>query len=215
MAVDSFTGGLAPDKDLVLASRPAEPEMRESVSVWLYEENGRFGFPRMGIEAEAASWNDRRLQAAFTFPDGRALNGAARGAPPPAIDEHGRPTIIGAGPLTFRCIEPFRRWTMSYDGTALDGTVQEQIDRSYGKRGSKPIKLHVEMSMVTPAWVQETSIDPNMSQVQKDNAAAMGLGYRLEHHLRATGSYQIDGKTYDFKAVGTRIHRQSIRRLEG
>jgi hypothetical protein len=215
MAVDSFSGGLPPDRDLVLPSQPTEPEMRESVSVWLYEENGRFGFPRMGIEAEAASWNDRRLQAAFTCPDGRALNGAGRGAPPPAIDEHGRPTVIGAGPLTFRCIEPFRRWSMSYDGTALEGTVQEQIDRSYGKRGSKPIKLHVEMSMVTPAWVQETSIDPAMSQVQKDNAAAMGLGYRFEHHLRAAGTYQIDGKTYDFKGVGTRIHRQSIRRLEG
>src|SRR5580658_7574264 len=93
---DDFTGGLAPENDLVFPSQPTEPEMRESTSVWLYEENGAFGFPRMGIEAEAAAWNDRRLQAAFTFPDGRALNGAARGTPPSAIDEKGKPTIIGA-----------------------------------------------------------------------------------------------------------------------
>jgi hypothetical protein len=212
---DDFPGGLDPEKDLVLPGQPTEPEMRESVSVWLYEESGAFAFPRMGIEAEAASWNDRRLQAAFTFPDGRALNGAARGAPPSAIDKDGRPTIIGAGPLTFRCIKPFRRWTMTYDGSALDGTVQEQIERNYGKRGAKPIKLHVDMTMVTPAWVQETRIDPNMSEIDKANAAAMGLGYRFEHHLRAVGTYEIDGKTYEFKGVGTRIHRQSIRRLEG
>src|SRR5215470_15272196 len=146
---DDFTGGLAPEQDLVFPAQPAEPEMRESVSVWLYEENGAFGFPRMGIEAEAACWNDRRLQAAFTFPDGRALNGAARAAPPSPIDEDGRPTIIGAGPLSFRCVKPFKRWTMTYDGPALEGTVQEQISRSYGKRGSKPIKLHVDMTMVT------------------------------------------------------------------
>src|SRR5690348_15371313 len=146
---DDLSGTLAPEKDLVLPAQPADPEMRESVSVWLFEENGRFGFPRIGIEAEAASWNDRRLQAAFTFPDGRALNGAARGAPPPAIDEDGQPSIIGAGPLSFRCITPFRRWTMTYDGPALEGTVQEQIDRSYGKRGSKQVKLHVDMTMVT------------------------------------------------------------------
>jgi len=63
--VDDFPGGLDPDKDLVLPAQPRESEMRESVSVWLFEENGAFGFPRMGIEAEAASWNDRRLQAAF------------------------------------------------------------------------------------------------------------------------------------------------------
>jgi hypothetical protein len=213
--INELSGGLAPDKDLVFPAQPTEPEMRESVSVWLYEENGAFGFPRMGIEAEAGSWNNRRLQAAFTFPDGRALNGAARGAPPSAIDEDGRPTIIGAGPLTFRCIEPFRRWTMIYDGSALDGTVQEQIDRTFGKHGSKPIKLHVDMTMVTPAWVQETSIDPNMSEIEKANAGAMGLGYRFEHHLRAVGTYEIDGRTYHFKGVGTRIHRQSIRRLEG
>lgn len=213
--VSDLTGGLAPEKDLVFPAQPTEPEMRESVSVWLFEENGAFAFPRMGIEAEAASWNDRRLQAAFTFPDGRALNGAARGAAPSPIDEDGHPTIIGAGPLTFRCIKPFRRWTMTYDGSALEGTVLEQINRTYGKRGSKPIKLHVDMTMVTPAWVQETGLDSNMSQIEKDNAAAMGLGYRFEHHLRAVGTYEIDGKTYEFKGVGTRIHRQSIRRLEG
>jgi hypothetical protein len=214
-ATDDFTSGLAPDKDWVFPGRPAEPEMRESVSVWLYEENGAFAFPRMGIEAEAASWLQRRLQAAFTFPDGRALNGAAVGAAPSAIDSDGRASIFGAGPLTFRCLEPFRRWTMTYDGGALEGTVQEQIARTHGKRGVKPIRLQVELTMVTPAWVQETRIDSNMTQVEQDNASAMGLGYRIEHHLRAVGSYEIDGKTYSFKGTGTRIHRQSIRRLEG
>ena len=209
-----LTGGLAPEKDFVLPAQPNDPEMRESVSVWLFEENGAFAFPRMGIEAEASSWGNRRLQAAFTFPDGRALNGASRAAPP-TVDEDQRAQIIGAGPLFFRCIEPFRRWTMTYQGSALDGTVQEQIDRSYGKRGAKPIKLQVEMTMVTPAWVQETAIDPKMSEIEKANAAAMGLGYRFEHHLRAVGTYEIDGKTYQFKGVGTRIHRQSVRRLEG
>ena len=213
--INALSGGLDPEKDLVLPAQPTEPEMRESVSVWLFEESGAFGFPRMGIEAEAGCWDDRRLQAAFTFPDGRALNGAARGAPPSAMDAEGRPTIIGAGPLTFRCVEPFRRWTMAYEGNALDGLVQEQIDKSYGKRGSKPIKLQVDMTMVTPAWVQETRIDPNMSETEKANAGAMGIGYRFEHHLRAVGTYEIDGKTYQFKGVGTRIHRQSIRRLEG
>ena len=165
----------------------------------------------MGIEAEAGCWNDRRLQAAFTFPDGRALNGAARGAPPPAIDADGHPTIIGAGPLTFRCIEPFRRWTMAYEGNALDGLVQEQIDGRYGKRGSKPIKLHVDMTMVTPAWVQETRIDPNMSETEKANAGAMGIGYRFEHHLRDRDP--TTAKPTNSRA--RRIHRQSIRRLEG
>jgi hypothetical protein len=103
---------------------------------------------------------------------------------------------------------------MIYEGNAIDGTVSEQIHSNHGRRGATSIKLHVDLIMVTPAWVQESSIDANMSQIEKVNAAAMGVGYRFEHHLRAVGTYQIDGKTYEFKGVGTRIHRQGIRRFE-
>jgi hypothetical protein len=72
------------------------------------------------------------------------------------------------------------------------------------------------MTMVTPAWVQEVSAETaSMSAQDADNAQAMGLGYRLEHHFRAQGFLEIDGKKRAFKGTGTRIHRQSIRRLEG
>ena len=209
-------GSLSPDQDLVLPAQPGDPEMRESTSVWLYEESGAFGFPRFGIEAEGHRWQDRLFQGAFTFPDGRALNGSGNGPAPSPFDDEGRPAIIGAGPLTFRCIEPFRRWTMTYDGTALEGHVTEQIAGTFGHRGSTPVRLHVDMTMVTPAWVQELSSDiSSMSQIARENAEAMGLGYRFEHHLRAVGTFEIDGKSYEFKGSGTRIHRQSTRRLGG
>jgi hypothetical protein len=72
------------------------------------------------------------------------------------------------------------------------------------------------MIMVTPAWVQDVSTDTaSMSDKDAANAQAMGLGYRLEHHFRAQGTLEIDGQKRTFKATGTRIHRQSIRRLEG
>lgn len=215
LSLEQLSGGLSPDKDLVLPGQPADPEMRESVSIWMFEETGELGFPRMGIEAESASWGSRRVQAAFTFPDGRALNGAGRGPAPPASGPDGRPTDLGAGGLLFRCIEPFRRWTIDYDGDAIDGTVQQMIGGGYGRKGTSRIRLHAEMEMVTPAWVQEYAITEGMSQQEKENAAAMGLGHRVEHHFRATGTLEIDGGSRDFRANGTRIHRQSVRRLEG
>ena len=61
-----MSGGLALEKDLVVPRQPIR-EMRESVSVWLFEEHGAFAMPRTGIEAEASSWDDRRLQANFAF----------------------------------------------------------------------------------------------------------------------------------------------------
>src|SRR3546814_15013055 len=77
-----LSNGFALDKDRVLPSQPEHPEMRESVSIWLFEENGEFAFPRGGIEAESQSWDDRLLQANFSFADGRVLSGAGRGRAP-------------------------------------------------------------------------------------------------------------------------------------
>jgi len=220
MALDAKTlaGGLALEKDMVFPGKPDHPEMRESVSVWLFEENGEFAMPRTGIEAEASSWEDRLLQANFSFANGRVLNGAGKGPAPSAIDSDGKPTILGAGPLTFRCIEPFRRWSVVYDGTARDGHVSEQIDGSFKTKQPvlTKVRLEAEMTMATPAWVQEVSADTaKMSAQEAANAQAMGLGYRFEHHFRAQGTFEIDGKKRDFKGLGTRIHRQSIRRLDG
>ncbi|MGO9934885.1 MAG: hypothetical protein ACLPV8_24150 [Steroidobacteraceae bacterium] len=201
-----------------MPGKPQDPEMRESVSVWLFENGGEFAMPRTGIEAEASSWEDRRLQANFAFVDGRVLNGAGRGPAPSPIGPDGRPTVIGAGALTFRCIEPFRRWTVTFDGPALDGHVSEQIDGRFKTKKPMPtaVRLEAEMTMATPAWVQEFSGDiANMTATEAANAQAMGLGYRLEHHFRAQGILTIDGRTRDFKGTGTRIHRQSVRRLEG
>ncbi len=219
LTAQQLSGGLALEKDLVFPGKPDHPEMRESVSVWLFEENGEFAMPRTGIEAEAWSWGENRLlQANFSFPDGRVLNGAGKGAVPSPIGPDGRPTVLGAGPLTFRCIEPFRRWNVTFDGPANDGRVAEQIDGSFKTRAPTPgrVRLEAELTMVTPAWVQEVSVDPTkMNAEEIANAQSMGLGYRFEHHFRAQGTLEIDGRKREFKGNGTRIHRQSIRKLEG
>jgi prepilin-type processing-associated H-X9-DG protein len=217
LSAQQLSGGLALEKDRVLPGQPDHPEMRESVSVWLFDETGQFAFPRGGIEAESQSWDNRLLQANFAFADGRVMSGAGRGVAPSAIDEHGQPTIIGAGALTFQCIEPFKRWTMRFDGPARDGHTSEQVDGSFKtKTTTAPVKLDVEMTMATPAWVQEISSDiSKMSAQEAANAQAMGMGYRFEHHFRAQGTLEIDGKKRAFKGTGTRIHRQSIRRLDG
>lgn len=214
-AVD-FTGGLELEKDLVFPSKPSDPEMRESASVWLFEENGVFGFPRMGIEAEASSWDDRRVQANFAFADGRVLNGVGHGAAHSPFGSDGRPTILGAGPIMFQCIEPFHRWTMNFDGSTVDGHVSEQIHNTIDPSKRTHAKLSVEMIMAAPAWVQQTSSgDASAKKGGANDDAFMGLGYRFEQLFRAHGSFTVDGKTREFKGTGLRIHRQSVRQLEG
>jgi len=215
LPLERMTNGLTLEHDLFFAEKPADPDMRESTSVWLFEENGEFGFPRIGIEAEAASWDDRRYQANFALGGGRILSGMGSGPGPAPAGADGRPTRFGAGPLTFRCIEPFRRWAMTYDGHAIDGTVGQQISRTLDRSNEIPVRLEVEMRMATPAWVQDNSPDKvaKMSEAEAAEAKSMGLGWRLEHLFRGDGQLTVDGETRAFRAVGSRIKRQSVRPL--
>ncbi len=213
----TMMGGLTPDHDLVFPEQPSNPEMRESTSLWLYEENGRFGFPRIGIEAEAMNWSNRRVQGNFAFASGRVLNGAGMGAAHSPFGPDGRPTIIGAGPLSFRCVEPFHQWIATWEGLVSDGAVEQQITKTLDPNKRILVKLDIELKMLAPAWVQDNSPAKvaQMSAADAQEAGNMGIGWRFEQLLRGEGTFTIDGKTHDFRATGLRIKRQSVRPMGG
>lgn len=218
MTEDEWRGGLAPHYDYMLPERPEDPAMRESASIWLFEENGEFALPRVGIEAIGASWDAHRVDMNATFAGGRALlelGGAGKAHPPVAAD--GKPRILGAGGLRFECIEPYRRWRVTYDGTPVDTTTADMIALSVDRERRTPMAFDVEIEMVTPCWVQDNTPERlvGLSEREMDDARSMGLGYRMEHLFRGQGTLTVDGKTRDFRAVGSRIHRQSVRPLEG
>jgi hypothetical protein len=210
ISLDALRNGLAVEQDLVFPEKPAHPEMRESTSIWMFDDEGRFGFPRWGVEAEASSWDNRLFQANFAFADGRILNGGGRGPACSAIGPGGRPTVLSAGSLCFQCIEPFRRWLVSFKGPAIDSHVENEIHNTVDPSHRIEVQLEADMTMVTPAWTQVTGEGDGSAE-----AEYMGLGYRFEHLFRAEGTFHVDGKAYPFKGTGLRIHRQSIRRLEG
>lgn len=213
--IEEMAGGLTPDHELFFQEQPHDPEMRESTSVWLFEENGEFGFPRIGIEAIASSWRNRVHQANFALGGGRILDGLGVGEAPSPLGPDGRATIFGAGPLVFRCIEPFRRWSMSFDGTAADGTVQQQISRTLDRDRRIPVGLEAELEMATPAWTHDYPPDKmdQLTEAERAEGDCIGYGWRLEHTLRGRGILTVDGTKREFTAVGSRIKRQSVRPL--
>ncbi len=225
MTDDLWTGGLDPKCDYMFPTKPEDPEMRESASLWLFEESGEFGFPRIGVEAQGAVWENHRYDANFAFADGRVLRESTRAPALSPIGPDGEASVLGAGGLKFRCIEPFRKWAVSFDGAAYDGAVEQQIrsefavyadgDRNHGLEGRPrpPLSFEVEMTMVTPPWVQDYRPEnlEGLSEKEKIDAGLMGFGYRIEHLFRGEGILRIDGQTRDFKALGSRIHRQSVR----
>lgn len=216
LTMEQIANGLTPEQELFFPSQPDNPQMRESTSIWLYEENGEFAFPRIGIEAEAWQWDNRLFTGNMTPGGDRVLWVAGRGPGPSPLDADGRPTILGAGPVTFQMIEPFRKWRMTVEGQAIDTSVQDQIARAIDRSKTVPVRLDVEMEMATPCWVQDNSPEKvaRMTEEERAEAESMGIGWRLEHLFRATGSFTVDGQTREFRGQGSRIKRQSVRPLD-
>jgi len=210
-----MAGGLPTHADLLLASPPEPPFdwLREGTSLWLFEENGEFAIPRIGVEAEPSVWEKRRYAANFAFADGRVLHDIGLGWMPGVLDETGKPTIIGGGPMTFRCLEPFRRWHVSFDGEVVDTHVSNQLARTVDLDRRIPLRYEVELTMAVPANVQDNSPQrfAKWGRGKQRDAVSVGLGWRFEQLLRGEGELYVDGRRRSFRAVGNRVKRRSVR----
>lgn len=219
----NWSGGLEPAIDgQILSGRPDDPEMRESASIWLFEENGAFALPRVGIEAVGADWDAHRYDLNMAMPDGRILRQSTRGATMSSLNAAGESRVLGAGGLRFECLEPFRKWRVSFDDTMIESTVQQQIAGNFrvycGQEVDPalrrtPVKWEVELDMATPGWTQDFRPErlAGLSERERSDAGLMGFGWRVEHTFRGEGELTIDGQARTFRCVGNRIHRQSVR----
>ena len=208
-------GTLPLEADLMLESPPAAPFdwVREGTSYWLFEENGEFGIPRNGVEAEPWSWTNRRFQANFALPDGRVLMSAGLGEMPPILDAQGRPAILGGGPLTYQCIEPFKRWLVKFDGMVIDTHVSDQIALTVDREKLVLLRYEFELDMVVPPNEQDISPEKffALGKGKQRDAASIGLGWRFEQMLRGEGTVEMDGTKRSATVVGSRIKRRSVR----
>jgi hypothetical protein len=213
MSVD-LTGGLSDDREFVFARQPDDPEMRESVNVWAWDDGVDFGFPRIGVEAVADQWETHDVQVNLAFPDGRVLNIFEPGKVHDPLGADGQARVLGAGPLSFELVEPFRHWRLRLEGDAMETTVEAQMA---GKRPENPTRVPVELELdirsAVPPW-ENGALVPEAARVleEQEEGALMG-GPRFEQLFRATGTFRVDGETRDVNGGGLRVRRQGIRRL--
>jgi hypothetical protein len=213
MAID-LTGGIDLSREYVLAQRPENPEMRDSVSFWVVDDRGEIGLPRIGIEAVGANWDAHDIQVNVAFPDGRVYRLRANGPSLPAEGPDGRATVLGAGGLIFRCIDPFDKWTMSYDGPAVQTS---STDLANGKKDGPmvDISLQVEAKMVVPPWVQGALHPDAGAQLKTSVEGDLMGGPRYEQLFTATGEFRATGEQRSFTGSGLRIRRTGVRKLAG
>ena len=139
MTID-LTGGLNDDREFVFATQPPDPEMRESVNVWVWDDSTEFGMPRIGVEAVADQWETHDVQVNLAFADGRVFNIFGPGKVHDPRGGDGKPRILGAGPLSFELVEPFRHWRARVDGTAIADHrpgADRRVDAGCGRRRAR------------------------------------------------------------------------------
>ena len=213
MAID-LTGGIDPAREYMFAERPDNPEMRDSVSCWVFDDRGEVGLPRIGIEAVAANWDAHGLQVNVAFPDGRVYRLREDAASWPVEGQDGKPTTLGAGPLAFTCVEPFNVWTMTFDGQAVQTSSADLVS---GRKDGPLVDLQfeVEAKLAVPPWVQGALQSDASSALNTSIEGDLMGGPRYEQLFRATGAVRVGGTEHAFTGSGLRIRRQGVRRLEG
>ena len=209
-----LTGGLSAEREFVFAEQPADPDMRESVNVWVWDEGDAVGFPRIGIEAVADQWETHDVQVNIAFADGRVLNIFEPGKVHDPLGRDGKPRVLGAGPLSFELVEPFLHWRMRLDGMAIDNHVERQMagQRAQGPP-TVPVELELDIRSVAPPW-ENGALLPEAGRVltEQEEGDLMG-GPRYEQLFRMTGRLRVGEGERDLRGGGLRVRRQGVRRL--
>jgi hypothetical protein len=209
-----LTGGLADDREFVFETQPDDPEMRESVNAWIWDSGDVVGMPRIGIEAVADQWDTHDVQVNIADGDGRVFNLHAAGKVHDPLGADGKPRILGAGPLAFELVEPYRHWRMRLDGLAHASTNADQIAGRFPEgEPTVPVEVDVDIVAAVPPW-ENGALLPEAKRVleEQDEGALMG-GPRFEQLSRATGTLRIGDAVHHIDGGALRIRRQGIRRL--
>ncbi|MDZ7882642.1 MAG: hypothetical protein U5N53_06875 [Mycobacterium sp.] len=212
MTID-LNGGLADEREFFLANKPVD-DMRDSASFWAYDDTGFVGFPRIGIEAVGSNWAQHQYQVNVAFADGRVFRVRALGDRHAPLDEQGEPTILGAGPLEFRCVRPFHTSTASFDGMATQ-TSSEALLRGEDGGRSVRVEFHIEATMAAPPWINGSMSEEAARRLASGVEGAFMGGDRFEQLFRAAGSLRVDGEEHQFNGTGTRVRRQGSREMAG
>jgi hypothetical protein len=110
---------------------------------------------------------------------------------------------------TFRCIEPFRRWHVAFDGYGLHTTLAD-MSQARAREGVKQrFSVEVDIEFVTPAWDMHAA-----SQTAVGKGTMHGQGWAKEHYeqlYRATGAVQFGEASLPFNGYGWRDHSSGPR----
>ena len=107
----------------------------------------------------------------------------------------------GAGPLRVTCIEPFRLWTLEFDGAVQAVSRNDNMSGSHEDSVSEPARVFLRYEGIAPMW--------DLHHHMKNQPWA---SEHYEQICRVSGEISFRGKTYAIKnGTGVRDHSRGAR----
>ena len=216
MAID-LTGGLSDDREYVFATQPDDPEMRESVNTWVWDNGTEFGMPRIGVEAVADQWETHDIQVNLAFAD--------RACPQHVRDRQGaRPARRRRQAAHPRCRSAVVRVDRAVQALARCGSTawprrrrpQAQMEGWQAGQSTGEQRAGgdgVEIRSAVPPWESGTLLEEAGYVLAHQEEGALMGGPRFEQLFRTTGTLRVGDDEYTLDGGGLRIRRQGVRRL--
>ena len=111
------------------------------------------------------------------------------------VSRHGHARGAGAGPIRVTCVEPFRLWTLEFDGAVQLVSRAENMAGVHLDTPSEPAKFFLRFNGAGPMW----DLHQHMT----------GQSWASEHFeqiCKVTGEITFRGKTYPINGNGVRDH---------
>lgn len=208
MSVD-LSAGLDPAFEHFVTQRPSNPAMRDAAVMWVIDDSGQIALPRFSIDAVAEHWQEPVVTLNMAMADGRVLRLWERF---PAQAGNGA-DALGAGPMRFECIEPYRRWRFSFEGEARQSTTALEMAGHFGG-ALAPLAFQVEAEMAEPPWLMGGLTSEAARAMQATGSALMG-GVRYEQLCRVKGWIALSGERHEISGTGMRVRRRGVRNMGG
>src|SRR5829696_3497564 len=212
MAID-YSAGLSEDREYVFAEQPADPEMRESVNTWVWDDGTDFGMPRIGVEAVADQWETHDIQFNLAFADGRVLNMFGSGKVHDPLGADGKPRILGAGPIEFELVKPFEHWKAHIRGDATVTTIEAQIGGAQPGSGTGevvPVELEYDIRSAAPPWESGSLLETAGRVLATQEEGDLMGGPRFEQLFRTTGTLRVGDTEYRLDGVPERSRLRAV-----
>lgn len=195
--------GLGPEREQCLRGAPPVPHYCENLLVTGYDPAARIGFwTHLGTHHDDFSlWEE---QLFICLPDDDGLLWTIG---------YGRPPVeaLPAGPtLSYRCIEPYRRWELHFDGIGQRMPYERMLRAAARDSAREHYALHLTLEMAGPVWdAHESASAPTGAGSMRQQSWA---SEHYEQLYRFSGELRLQGgRPIDLSGTGLRDHSRGVR----